>query len=70
MPLEDLLVRYEEGMKLVNVCQERLTRAEKKIEIITRDHAGKTSVKSFEPEETAAPALPTEMKENADVSLF
>ena len=27
MPLEDLIVRYEEGMKLVKICQERLTSA-------------------------------------------
>ena len=37
MLLEDLLVRYEEGMKLVKVCQDRLAHAEQKIQIITRD---------------------------------
>jgi exodeoxyribonuclease VII small subunit len=73
MPLEELLVRYEEGMKLVKVCQERLARAEQKIEIITRDHAGKVTVKNFEATETAsAPAASAaiEGKENDDVSLF
>lgn len=70
MPLEELLVRYEEGMKLVNVCQDRLTRAEKKIEIISRDAAGKTTVKNFIPEETPVTASPTETKDNDDVSLF
>src|SRR5437588_11562739 len=49
MLLEDLLVRYDEGMKLVKVCQDRLARAEQKIEIITRDYTGKTSVKNLEP---------------------
>ena len=49
LPLEDLIVRYEEGMKLVKICQERLVSAEKKIEIIARNSAGKTSVKDFEP---------------------
>src|SRR5437870_13099600 len=44
MLLEDLLVRYEDGMKLVKICQDRLAHAEQKIQIITRDHAGKTSV--------------------------
>src|SRR5205814_839088 len=73
MLLEDLLARYEEGMKLVKVCQERLARAEQKIEIITRDHAGKTAVKEFEP--AAAPSAhdagnAIERKENDDVSLF
>ncbi|MEP7070853.1 MAG: exodeoxyribonuclease VII small subunit [Verrucomicrobiota bacterium] len=70
MHLEDLLVRYEEGMKLVKVCHERLTQAEQKIEIITRDHAGKISVKNFPAGETAGTALATESKDNDEVSLF
>ncbi|MEJ7703321.1 MAG: exodeoxyribonuclease VII small subunit [Geodermatophilaceae bacterium] len=49
MPLEELIVRYEEGMKLVKVCQERLASAEQRIDIITRNHAGKPVVKPFEP---------------------
>ena len=48
MPLEDLIARYEEGMKLVKICQERLTSAEQRIEIITRNSAGKAMVKDFE----------------------
>jgi exodeoxyribonuclease VII small subunit len=71
MLLEDLLIRYEEGMKLVKVCQDRLAQAEQKIQIITRDHAGKTSVKDFattEPPMTSA--VTDSMKENDDVRLF
>src|SRR4029077_14651739 len=49
LPLEDLIVRYEEGMNLVKVCQERLANAEHKIEIIARNSAGKPIVKDFEP---------------------
>ena len=49
LPLEDLIVRYEEGMNLVKVCQERLSSAEQKIEIIARNNAGKPIVKIFEP---------------------
>ena len=45
MMLEELIVRYEEGMKLVKICQERLASAEQRIEIITRNHAGKPVVK-------------------------
>ncbi len=72
LPLEDLIVRYEEGMKLVKVCQERLASAEQRIEIITRDSAGKPVVKEFVPTAAAA-AAPLEPKgepKNADVSLF
>src|SRR5437762_14211760 len=49
MMLEELIVRYEEGMKLVKVCQERLASAEQRIEIITRNNAGKPIVKDFAP---------------------
>src|SRR5947208_498638 len=49
MMLEELIGRYEEGMKLVKICQERLTSAEQRIEIITRNHAGKAVIKKFEP---------------------
>src|SRR4051812_18483637 len=59
LPLEDLIVRYEEGMNLVKVCQERLASAEQKIEIIARNNAGKPVVKNFEPE--AASKIDTEV---------
>src|SRR5206468_11160596 len=49
LPLEDLLVRYEEGMNLVKICQERLANAEQKIELIARNSAGRSIVKDFEP---------------------
>ena len=55
LPLEDLIVRYEEGMKLVKTCQERLANAEQKIEIITRNTAGKAVVQEFEPAQEAGP---------------
>jgi len=73
MQLEELIVRYEEGMKLVKTCQERLASAEQRIEIITRNHAGKPVVQPFEANadasrSTTAPAK-TENK-NDDVRLF
>jgi exodeoxyribonuclease VII small subunit len=73
LPLEDLIVRYEEGMNLVKVCQERLAKAEQKIEIIARNSAGKAIVKDFEP--APEPAAPTEgvnesEKTNDEIKLF
>lgn len=73
LPLEDLIVRYEEGMNLVKVCQERLASAEQKIEIIAHNSTGKTLVKNFEPTAEAAPANIEERRETNDddnVSLF
>jgi exodeoxyribonuclease VII small subunit len=76
LPLEDLIVRYEEGMKLVKVCQERLTAAEERIEMITRNSAGKAVVTDFAPPPvppSSAPAVLAEKgepKKDVDVSLF
>ena len=73
LPLEDLIVRYDEGMNLVKVCQERLSKAEQKIEIIARNSAGKTIIKDFEP--APEPAAPTEGVDesestNDEIKLF
>ena len=73
LALEDLIVRYEEGMNLVKICQERLAKAEQKIEIIARNSAGKTIVKDFEP--APEPAAPTEGVDesestNDEIKLF
>jgi exodeoxyribonuclease VII small subunit len=73
LPLEDLIVRYEEGMNLVKVCQERLASAEQKIEIIARNNAGKPVVKDFEPNAEPRPEpkpSPEQPHENDEVRLF
>ena len=73
MLLEELIVRYEEGMKLVKICQERLASAEQRIEIISRNSAGKPTVKDFEPAAEPPRASDREEKEsrkNDEVSLF
>lgn len=64
LPLEELIVRYEEGTKLVQVCETKLKAAEKKIEIITRKAHGKPELAELEAGE--APAA----KPRADVNLF
>ena len=73
LPLEDLIVRYEEGMNLVKICQERLAKAEQKIEIIARNSVGKTVVKDFEatPEPAAPPSAVAETENfNDEIKLF
>src|SRR3989475_11393914 len=73
LPLEDLIVRYEEGMNLVKICQERLANAEQKIEIIARDSAGKSGIKEFEPaEDRAAPGKKVGETDNTndEINLF
>jgi len=72
LPLEELIVRYEEGMNLVKICQERLTSAEQKIEIIARNSAGKAVVKDFEPAAESSSDDKSGEKElkNDEVRLF
>src|SRR2546429_7410355 len=73
LPLEDLIVRYEEGMNLVKICQERLAKAEQKIEIIARKSAGKTVVKEVEPTqepETPARVANETRSTNDEIQLF
>jgi exodeoxyribonuclease VII small subunit len=41
LPLEDLLVRYEEGTRLVGVCNQRLAGAENRIETLNRPPGGR-----------------------------
>ena len=71
--LEDLIVRYEEGMNLVKICQERLASAEQKIEIIARNSEGKTVVKEFEPApepETSVHVADESPSTNDEIRLF
>ncbi len=67
LPLEELLTGYEEGLKLVKLCSEKLDAAEKRIEIITRDATGKPQVTEFEPAKASPASTPTRSEE---ISLF
>jgi len=41
IPLEESIKLYEEGIKLVEFCQGKLTEAEKKVQKLTRTEGGK-----------------------------
>ena len=45
LPLETLLARYEEGAKLVKICQEKLAEAELKIQQLEKTAAGEMKLK-------------------------
>ena len=45
LPLETLLARYEEGTKLVKICQQKLTEAELKIQQLEKTAAGELKLK-------------------------
>jgi len=50
LPLETLLSRYEEGTKLVKICQEKLAEAELKIQQLEKDVAGEMKLKPLSPD--------------------
>ena len=50
LPLEKSLELFEQGVKLSRECQERLSQAERRIEILMRDNQGRPAVTPFEPE--------------------
>jgi exodeoxyribonuclease VII small subunit len=56
LPLEELIRSYEEGTRLIRVCSERLSAAEQRIEIITRDAAGQPRVAEYVPAASSAAA--------------
>lgn len=46
-PLETLIDRYEEGVRLLKICQEKLATAERRIEIISRNAEGEPILEPF-----------------------
>lgn len=49
VPLADLLAKYEDGTKLLKVCEARLKDAELKIEKLRKQKDGGAAFESFEP---------------------
>ena len=51
MSLNESLKMFEEGVKLTRLCSQELHKAEKKVELLSRDAEGKLSAAPFEEEE-------------------
>ena len=57
LPLEEMVDRYEEGGRLVKICQTRLDAAQQRIELINRRSSGAVSLEPLEDSPgTPAPA--------------
>jgi exodeoxyribonuclease VII small subunit len=50
LPLEMLLSQYEEGTKLVKICQEKLAEAELKIQQLDKSASGELKLKPLSPD--------------------
>ena len=48
MPLNESLKLFEEGVKLTRFCSQELQKAEKKVELLTKDNEGKLVAVPFE----------------------
>lgn len=48
LPLEKSLELFEQGIRLSRECQERLSQAERRIEVLLRDNQGRITVSNFE----------------------
>lgn len=70
LPLEQLIVRYAEGTKLVKVCEERLAAVEKKIEILSRSAHGEPRLEPMETAAAAGEEAPRPKPKRDDISLF
>lgn len=51
LDLEESLKLFEKGVKLARECRERLTRAERRIEILMKGSDGKLSLEELQPDE-------------------
>jgi exodeoxyribonuclease VII small subunit len=51
LPLEESLKAFEEGVKLAKLCTKKLDEAERKVEKLIRDQAGKLQTTPFSEEE-------------------
>jgi|YelNatPaOPRAMG01_1025707.scaffolds.fasta_scaffold04469_8 exodeoxyribonuclease VII small subunit len=47
IPLEKVIEKYEEGIKLVKICQQRLSEAELKVQELEKKIGGEFSLKSI-----------------------
>jgi exodeoxyribonuclease VII small subunit len=69
LPLERSLELFEQGVRLSRECQERLNEAERRIEVLLRDDAGRPVI-AGEFEADAADRDAEEEEESDDESVF
>lgn len=66
LPLEKLLSSYEEGMRLVKACGDRLADAEQKVEILSRGAPGAGTFPTATP---VSPSLAAPLAGTSDTAL-
>jgi len=64
LPLEKSLELFEQGIRLSRQCQERLSQAERRIEVLLRDNQGRPVVSAFEDAKVISEQNDTDRDEN------
>jgi exodeoxyribonuclease VII small subunit len=59
LPLEESLRLFEDGVRLARECQERLNKAERRIEILMRDDDGKPVLETLNTKDETPEEKPT-----------
>jgi exodeoxyribonuclease VII small subunit len=71
LPLEESLKLFEEGVRLSRECQERLSQAERRIEVLLSDTDGRPVLGAFEDDAAALNVSGTPKDEaESDESVF
>jgi len=70
LPLEQLIERYEEGMKLLAACGEKLAAAEQKIELLTRQKSGTFTPSPGGVQAPSGGGAPPEEETSGEARLF
>jgi exodeoxyribonuclease VII small subunit len=70
LPLDQIIERYEEGMKLLAVCEDKLKAAEAKIELLTRDKSGNVSRSELDKAASVEAVKEERTSDSDEVSLF
>lgn len=47
LPLETALAKFENGMRLIRLCNQQLDAVDRKVEILLRDEAGSLTTRPF-----------------------
>jgi exodeoxyribonuclease VII small subunit len=58
LSLDDSLAAFEDGVRLVKFCNQKLSEVEKKIELLVKDKDGKLQLKPLEDEEEESEGEP------------
>jgi exodeoxyribonuclease VII small subunit len=52
LPLEEAMRAFEEGVKLVRLCHQKLDEVERRVELLLKDEAGRFFTRPFPEEES------------------